>query len=883
MSNDQKSSELRARLGRASQSLQAMLAGRDVETQKLKASKAELASVKRAQQDIESFRKLTARLKTATDRQIEARMRVDQVNQEIVAASGTPLWKIVAERPAALASASAAQARQSETRRQLDAVAARLGRQGIAPNRGLAAQSRRLDTRAGTLQQDTGTRQKASDEKRDKRTADLKDRAENMKGAGEALSSVGRTIVGKPLEAAMNAEASQNQLKASLMRPDGTVPPVFEKMNLLAEQFGAKLPGSANAFREMMSTLVEEGTQPAEVLDGVGAAVSKLSLAIGKTPAEAAKLATSLRQATNSSAKDLVALSDVAQRALHSGLDDKDLTAGFDKLAPAMRKLGLEGSRGAQALTPLLMIAKQSGDLDGKAAGAGYAKMLSTVTRTDKVGRANRLLDPAMKLDFTDGKGGFGGVEKMAAQLGKLKALSDEKREAVLAQLFGRDDTTRKAASALIDAGPTGYRENADKLAAGPGMQQRADLQTNTLGNAREALMDRGTEALSIAGAAIAPDAQATLQFLSDIVGKITEWMRANPELTASLMRVAAVLGGVMAAGGGLLMMVGSILGPIAMLRGALGGLSLFGPLIGLFRGVAVAIGLVGRVALANPLMLLVTVAALIITHWDVVQRVFAGAVEWIKKAAHYVGKLFGIGGDDADDKTKPLPGDVGAALKNPSTLARLANQPAAPGLFDASGQLAPVTAPAAGAPLDPARFGGRSASAGPLAAPGLPDASAHLAPVTAPAAGAPFDPASFGGRRASAGPLAAPTLPTLPAATPLPPAAQPAGAGPRASAWAPAAAPLPAPLAPVAPLRLGQSDAFAPAAAPLAFDTRAPLGVPTPGKTVNVAGDTYNITLTANSGPAGDELLRMVRAELARGEELKRTRVVSSFSDALA
>ncbi|ELM3639919.1 phage tail tape measure protein [Aeromonas salmonicida] len=62
------------------------------------------------------------------------------------------------------------------------------------------------------------------------------------------------------------------------------------------------------------------------------------------------------------------------------------------------------------------------------------------------------------------------------------------------------------------------------------------------------------------------------IQQITDMVRGIGEWMRANPELTATITKVAAITAVAAAAGGSLLLVVAGLLGPLAMLKFALGG-----------------------------------------------------------------------------------------------------------------------------------------------------------------------------------------------------------------------------------------------------------------------------------------------------------------------
>src|SRR5690606_6431291 len=63
-------------------------------------------------------------------------------------------------------------------------------------------------------------------------------------------------------------------------------------------------------------------------------------------------------------------------------------------------------------------------------------------------------------------------------------------------------------------------------------------------------------------------------QRLADVVGGVKAWVVENPGLASGIIKTAAGLGVLIAAGGSITLMLGSILGPLAMVRY---GMTLFG------------------------------------------------------------------------------------------------------------------------------------------------------------------------------------------------------------------------------------------------------------------------------------------------------------------
>ncbi len=78
-------------------------------------------------------------------------------------------------------------------------------------------------------------------------------------------------------------------------------------------------------------------------------------------------------------------------------------------------------------------------------------------------------------------------------------------------------------------------------------------------------------DTLTQMGDTILPMITPLIQQVTQITQSITAWAKANPELTATLIKIAAVVGVAMAAFGGIAMTIISVLGPLAMFRYALG------------------------------------------------------------------------------------------------------------------------------------------------------------------------------------------------------------------------------------------------------------------------------------------------------------------------
>lgn len=116
-------------------------------------------------------------------------------------------------------------------------------------------------------------------------------------------------------------------------------------------------------------------------------------------------------------------------------------------------------------------------------------------------------------------------------------------------------------------------------------------------------------------GEQLAPMIKDILGSISNVIAKVTEWTEENPKLFETIVKVAAVIGGLAAVGGPILMLVAAI-----------------GPVIAGFTAVAPAIALIGTIATGPIGLLIIAVTAIIAIwkNWDVIVEFVSGFVDKI-------------------------------------------------------------------------------------------------------------------------------------------------------------------------------------------------------------------------------------------------------------
>lgn len=415
----------------------------------------------------------------------------------------------------------------------------------------------------------------------------------------------------KPVIEFARAETSVVDLKVSMMGKGGQVRQEFQAISDLATKLGNKLPGTTADFQNMMSTLIQQGMSAKSILGGLGEATAYLGVQLKMPFDQAALFAAKLQDATGTAEQDMMGLMDTIQRSFYLGVDSGNMLGAFTKLTPALGILRKSGLEAAKVLAPLVIMADQAG-MAGESSGNAYRKVFQMSMNTGKIAKATK--GTGLKLNFTDGKGEFAGMENMFAQLAKLKGLNTERRLQVLKGIYGDDAETLQVLELIISKGMDGYRATQKKMADQAALQERVNAQLGTLGSLWDAATGTFTNAMVNFGEAIAPEIKAITEWIAELSERLGDWAKKNPELSNTLMKVGGILSAVTIAFGGLSLAVAALLGPMAIMKLTLGVLGVtFGGMLGAIT------------AILAPLAGLAILGVAIIKFWQPISAFFSG------------------------------------------------------------------------------------------------------------------------------------------------------------------------------------------------------------------------------------------------------------------
>lgn len=638
---------------RATAPLRRIMGGSQQAADALKTARSALRQLQQQQGDINSFKQLTRGLADTQQELGQARQKLQQM-QAAIAATSNPTQKMIRDLQRQQLAVNRLTQAETDHTQQLQQVRQRLQQAGIDVNN-LGQHEQRLAAdmaRANQAIREQQERLRRLNEI-NRQYQQTMQQSRELAGKGTSMMMTGAATgaaLSVPVKAYADNEDAATQLRVAMMKSNGQVAPEFEQINALATKLGNSLPGTTADFQNMMAMLVKQGMSFKAILGGVGEASGYLAVQMKMPFEEAAEFAAKLQDATRTAEGDMMGLMDTIQRSYYLGVDKTNMLSGFAKLAAGMKTIKAEGLKGANAMAPLLVMADQAA-MSGEAAGNAYSKIFAKMMDTGNIKKQlddfKKATGKDFKMEFTDGKGEFGGLDKMFKQLNQLKAMSTEDRLPLLSGLFGNDSETIQALNLLIDKGQDGYNETLGKMSAQADLQKRVNQQLGTLKNLWDSATGTFTNAMANFGEAIAPELKALTTWLADVSEGIGEWAKENPILSNAIMKFLGLLAITLVVLGGLTIAVAGVLVPFAALRFMLGYLGLSGfSFIGVLKAIGTAIRVVafaimglGRLLLANPLLLAIgliaTAVYLIYKNWTPIKEFFinlwSGIVAYVR------------------------------------------------------------------------------------------------------------------------------------------------------------------------------------------------------------------------------------------------------------
>lgn len=436
-------------------------------------------------------------------------------------------------------------------------------------------------------------------------------------------------------------------------------------------EMSAQVNQSAKDLLAGQAILVGKGMNPDDALKSISI-IGRAVTATGAEMADMSSLAFSVMDNLKVPQAELARAFDIMAKAGdEGGFELKNMATYFPQLTAAAYQLGMTGTSAISSMSAALQIA-QKGAADPSEAANNMANFLKALTGKEAVKNFNEkgidikqaLMDGVMAgkdpIETMMKAVGSGlGVDleaemrdAMAAGLDPQEAMKRIDARFNLSELFG--DAQAQNFLAPMLANMAEYRRIRDAtMKSDGGVDAKFTTMMQTYNEVSKGLDVDMANVRETMGNIMLPSATATLTQLRSLVQGINSFAQANPRLTATLVKVAAVLAVMITVGGGVAMAVAAMLGPFALARFALttlgvnagfvtgamtlmrGGMvmmsgvasTVFTMLISGIRAVSIAF-------MSNPIGLIITAiaaaAALIYIYWEPIKAFFADLWEGV-------------------------------------------------------------------------------------------------------------------------------------------------------------------------------------------------------------------------------------------------------------
>ena len=441
--------------------------------------------------------------------------------------------------------------------------------------------------------------------------------------AGAAFTAMGAVMVGALGGAAMKATEFGGAMAEINSLGVKNLGALEEAVKAVSTEYGLGLTDAAKAAYQALSAGATEAQTPlllAEAAKAATAGMSDLTTSI--------ELGSAVSNAFGLALDDVNVVFDQAFIAVKKGVTTfEELSASVGQIAPTMSAAGLSTDEMFASLGSLTM----AGIGTSEAATSMKAVLSNIIKPTEGAAKMAEKLG----IDFsvaglkTKGLAAFmeelqsktgGNVETMGTLFGSTEALG-----AVLA-LTGKQSEAFNGMLAEMKTGAGATQEAFDKIVeSDPGFafrQLKAEL-----------------EVLAVEiGKGILPALKRIVDFVKPIVAAVSDWIQANPTLTATLATVAGAIGAVMLVVGPLLMMLPGLIAAWGLVSTAF--LATIAPIALVVAAVAL---------LAAGAFLLVknwdSVTGFFSSMWDELVGIFTSAIEIvgnvIGRGMAFVYKLF--------------------------------------------------------------------------------------------------------------------------------------------------------------------------------------------------------------------------------------------------
>lgn len=550
-----------------------VLAGSKGLSAALQQQQATLRRLNAAQRDVSAFRQQQQAAQALKLAHTASIAKVRQLAGEI-ARSGAPTRAMSQAFVDAKRAAAALKGQHQQQSIELQRLRSGLERAGIS-TRQLGSHERKLrgDIAAATTQMEQQRARLASLDAAMARSRKVHSAGMNAAahGAGIAFASMAALRVqGFPIAQAMTFESAMADVKKVV---NFDTPEQFQQMSQDVEDLSRRLPMVPADIAKIVAA-AGQASIPREELVRFAEDAAKMGVAFDTSAEEAGQTMATWRTAFKMGQDDVVVLADKINYLGNTG------PASVQKISEVVNRIGALGEVAGLGSGPLAALgATVAGmGIESEVSATGIKNMLLTLSSGDAATKSQITAFKKLGLNAKDMANAMqkdaGGA--IVGVLEKLKTLPKAEQAATMTQLFGRESIGAIApllTNLELLKGNFDKVTDAQKYGGSMGAEYAARVATSE--NALQLLKNSALVVAQSIGKTLLPDFKALVDRTAQVIGKVTEWVRANPQLVATIAKVvvvgtalATVLGGLLVAGGVGAMALTQIHKAVALLSG---------------------------------------------------------------------------------------------------------------------------------------------------------------------------------------------------------------------------------------------------------------------------------------------------------------------------
>ncbi|SEI83081.1 phage tail tape measure protein, TP901 family, core region [Azotobacter beijerinckii] len=578
MARDLKLQVLLSAVDKITAPLRRIAQGSGAVAQALKASREQLKQLNAQQRDVSSFRTLKSASQETATALAASQARVRELAQAVAAAEA-PSRKLSAEFKRAQREAQALKQKHGEQQRELQGLRGRLGEAGIS-TRNLGNHERELRQRIAdtnrTINQHTERLRRATEQQQSLAKAqEAYNRAQNIAGklavGGASMAATG-AVVGAPILSIVKDYAAFEDAMLGVAKQvegardaNGQLTATYYEMGAGIKEMATRIPMATTEIAALVEAGARMGIQGKENLlrfaETTAIAATAFDLPVEEVGDNMGKIANLYK----------IPIENIGQLGdTINWLDDSALSKGGDIIDVMQRMAGIATSAGmsfkeAAALGSTFLTMGSTSEVAGTAANAMIRELSIAEMQSKSFQKGLGMLGlNAATIQKSMSKDATGTIIKT---LEAIKKLAPEKQMTASTLLFGKEygDDAAKLANNLDEYRRQLQLVNAEQ--AKGSMLRESDAKNQNLSARWMMLQNKLFNQSSALGASMAQPLIELMDTVGGMVDRVTAWTKANPELTATLVKAAALVSALAIGGGTLALILAGLVGPLAMAK----------------------------------------------------------------------------------------------------------------------------------------------------------------------------------------------------------------------------------------------------------------------------------------------------------------------------